>query len=290
MSNNLTRDQQDRPPGINAVSDHFYEAFDTEMAATERQIREVYELRYQVYCIDRPFENPVCFPDKREQDGYDRRSVQGLVRHKRSGAAIAGVRLVLSKPQLGEGEFPMERPCLKALNRTAQHALDSVPREQVAELSRFAVSRSFRRRLGEGASPTGVSERINYMDPGQKGERSMPYITLGLFAVIIRLSVEYNVTHWVAVMEPALLRLLRRFGISFTHVGELVEYHGRRKPVFAEVSELLEGIRRERPDVWTFITESGRYHQARRPTYRRRSNTVRLSQPHQRMGYSHSRS
>lgn len=260
------------------ISAHFYEAFELELARTEGQIDDVYALRYQVYCIDRPFEDPVCFPDGREHDSYDARSVHGLVRHRHTGQPIATVRLVLSQPRLGEGRFPMEVACVGAFDAKARHALFSTRRDRVAELSRFAISRTFRRRLGESDTPSGASDRINYEDPEAEGNRAMPYITLGLFAAIVRLSVQNDVSHWMAVMEPALLRLLRRFGITFTHVGELVEYHGRRKPVLARMDTLLEGIRRERPDVWNFITESGRYGGAPSETKKRLGREVtRLS-------------
>ena len=258
MSQNSPLDREVHQVG-DEISAHFYESFELEPANTARQLDDVLALRYQVYCLDRPFEDPSCFPDKRERDRYDGRSVHALVRHRHTGEAIATVRLVLSRPELGQGRFPMEVPCISAFDSKARHALLSVPRDKVAELSRFAISRDFRRRLGELDSPSGASDRINYEDPELAGKRAMPYITLGLFANIVRLSVENGVTHWMAVMEPALLRLLRRFGIVFTHVGELVDYHGRRKPVLADMAVLLAGIRRDRPDVWAFITDSGRY-------------------------------
>ncbi|QCF27024.1 PEP-CTERM/exosortase system-associated acyltransferase [Hydrocarboniclastica marina] len=243
---------------MNEVSNSFYKSFDVEMAESPRQVEEAYELRYDVYCLDREFENAQCFPDKREHDEFDRHSVHGLVRHTRTGKAIAGVRLVMSRSPHERAPFPMEGACLEALTPAGRHVLRSTPRAQVAELSRFAVSREFRRRLGELDTPSGASDRIRYIDQAD-GHRNLPYITLGLFAAIVRLSDLHGITHWMAVMEPALLRLLQRFGIRFKHVGHIVNYHGRRKPVFDEAAAVLEGIRRDRPDVWAFITDDGRY-------------------------------
>ena len=87
----------------------------------------------------------------------------------------------------------------------------------------------------------------------------MPYISLGLFAAILRMSVKHDITHWMAVMEPAQLRLLKRFGVEFDHVGPLMEFHGLRRPAFTEAVSLIDGILQRRPDVWELITESGRY-------------------------------
>jgi N-acyl amino acid synthase of PEP-CTERM/exosortase system len=65
-------------------------------------------------------------------------------------------------------------------------------------------------------------------------------------------------THWAAVMEPALLRLLTRLGIHFNPLGPLVEYHGRRQPCWIELGVMLDRVHAERPDVWDVITEGGR--------------------------------
>lgn len=81
----------------------------------------------------------------------------------------------------------------------------------------------------------------------------LPQITLGLFAAIVRMSVEHNMTHWYAVMEPTLLRMLSRFRIRFRPIGPLVDYHGPRRPCLSTMDEILEGIHRKRPDLWEFI-------------------------------------
>lgn len=240
---------------INSI---FNSAFEVELATTTKAINEVLEVRYQVYCIDRPFEDPNCFKDKRERDAYDVRSVHALIRHRITKDSAAAVRLVLADKNQPDAEFPMEGPCLHRMSPAAQQALAAIPRHQVAEMSRLAVSREFRRRVNESESPSGISEQATYTDT-DGGQRALPYISLGLFAAIVKMSVKHGITHWLAVMEPTLLRLLKRYGISFEHVGATVEYHGRRRPVFTEAASLLDGIRRQRPDVWDLITESGRF-------------------------------
>lgn len=240
------------------ISSIFNSAFDVELATTTKAINEVLEVRYQVYCIDRPFEDPNCFKDKRERDAYDARSVHALIRHRVTEDSVAAVRLVLADEEKPSGEFPMEGPCLHRMSPAAQRALAATPRHRIAEMSRLAVSREFRRRVNESESPSGISEQATYTDT-DGGQRALPYISLGLFSAIVKMSVKHGVTHWLAVMEPTLLRLLKRYGIAFEHVGATVEYHGRRRPVFTEAASLLDGIRRQRPDVWDLITESGKF-------------------------------
>jgi len=240
------------------VSTIFNSVFNVQLATSPEEINEVFEVRYQVYCIDRPFEDPSCFLDKREHDTYDARSAHSLIRHRITGDNVATVRLVMAGDNPEEASFPMEGPCVKHMNQPAQNAIANAHRNQIAEISRMAVSREFRRRLNEEKEVSGISKPAYYTD-SENGKRAMPYISLGLFAAILQMSVKHGITHWMAVMEPSQLRLLKRFGVEFDHVGPVIEYHGRRRPAFTEAASLIEGIRTRRPDVWSLITEAGRY-------------------------------
>tara|TARA_R110001583_G_scaffold25440_5_gene92044 strand:- start:2144 stop:2947 length:804 start_codon:yes stop_codon:yes gene_type:complete len=240
------------------VSTIFNSVFNVQLATSPEVINEVYELRYQVYCIDRPFEDPNCFADKREHDAYDLRSAHALIRHKMTGDSVATVRLVMTGDNPEQADFPMEDPCIHRMGQQARDAFAGARREQIAEISRMAVSREFRRRLNEDESSSGTNDFVCYSD-SENGKRAMPYISLGLFAAILQMSVRHNITHWMAVMEPAQLRLLKRFGVEFDHVGPVMEYHGRRRPAFTEAASLIDGIKKRRPDVWSLITDDGRY-------------------------------
>jgi len=244
----------------------FHSVFDVELATSTEAINEVFEVRYQVYCIDRPFEDPNCFVDNREHDSYDPRSAHALIRHRATGHSVATVRLVMAGEHPEERDFPMEAPCTHRMSRRAKEAIARARRDEIAEISRMAVSREFRKRLNEDKSVTGVSEQASYAD-SDNGKRAVPYISLGLFAAILEMSVKHGITHWMAVMEPAQLRLLKRFGVEFDHVGPLLEYHGLRRPAFTEAASLIDRIYKRRPDVWSLITDEGRYLPAKPGTY-----------------------
>jgi N-acyl amino acid synthase of PEP-CTERM/exosortase system len=81
-------------------------------------------------------------------------------------------------------------------------------------------------------------------------------IILGLMRALVQMSMDYGITDWLAVMEPSLLRLLARFGIDFTPLGPLVEYHGLRQPCHVNFDRLLEQIRQNHFYLWEFVTES----------------------------------
>ena len=85
----------------------------------------------------------------------------------------------------------------------------------------------------------------------------IPHLILGLFAAIVKMSAEHQITHWYAVMDISLLRLLSRFGINFTLIGGPVEYHGVRQACFGGVDEVLAGIWEKHPKIWQLITANG---------------------------------
>lgn len=255
---NTEADKTKNQPPQEDASTIFNSVFNVELAMSPEAIDEVFEVRYQVYCIDRPFEDPNCFADKREHDEYDSRSAHALIRHRLTRDGVATVRLVMAGDNPEQADFPMEGPCIHHMDQQARDAFAGVAREQVAEISRMAISREFRRRLNEDESASGASDFVCYSD-SENGKRALPYISLGLLAAILQMSVRYGITHWMAVMEPAQLRLLKRFGVEFDHLGPVLEYHGRRRPAFTEAASLIEGIRKRRPDVWSLITDNGRY-------------------------------
>lgn len=186
-------------------------------------------------------------------DGFFRLPVYGLVRHRGTGQYARAVRLVLSDPARPDDLFPVEAHCSNGFFDEARGRISTLDRQGTAEISRFAVSKQFRRRLNEARFPTGLAPGVIYADRNNDSHidhrRALPHITIGLFAAIVQLSVAHGVTDWYAVMEPTLLRLLRRFGIRFPAIGHDVDYHGVRRPTLAAASDVLDGIRAERPDV-----------------------------------------
>lgn len=239
------------------LSEIFFDYFDLAMDPEPGVVDEAARLRYQVYCIENNFEDASRCHDGREVDEYDSRSVHSIVRHRKLGITAASVRLVLSDRECPEAPFPIEKNCAASLQYGAWIPI-GVPRNCVAEISRFAVSKQFKRRLGESGHPAGVGpDTERYVNPDISRGRVIPHLILGLFAAIVKMSAEHHITHWYAVMDVSLLRLLSRFGISFRPMGGLVDYHGLRQPCFGNVDEVLAGIWEKRPDIWRLITADG---------------------------------
>jgi N-acyl amino acid synthase of PEP-CTERM/exosortase system len=231
----------------------FSQYFELVHANTDEMREHVYALRYQVYVLETGFERAEdCF-DGKERDAYDPRSDHYLIRHRRSGLFAATARLILSDPEAPEADYPIEHHC-----EFFEGAGISDPRirRRLAEISRFAVSKAFKRRVGEAGTLAGVSENIDmYFEEDER--RILPHLSLGLFAAVMRMVHTHQVTHCYAVMEPALHRLIGRFGVIFNPIGPSVDYHGLRIPCLGTVDEALPSIKRVAPSVWDLITERG---------------------------------
>lgn len=238
-------------PSIIDTFDHFFEIIP---AASEPLLQEVYKLRYQVYCIETGFEDPSSHPDQTEYDKFDNNSIHYLIRHKRFNTYAATTRLILPDTSHPEQFFPIELHC-----RIDNHAaLENIPRTKLAEVSRFCVSKDFKRRKKESGTLTGVSPELEERFTEDE-RRTFPHITIALIACLIKMSAEQNVQYWYAVMEPALLRFLSTLGIHFTQIGPLVDYRGIRQPSVINVSHLLNGVAEKHPELWEMLTMRGKY-------------------------------
>lgn len=233
---------------------NFYRYLEGLEATTEALKQEAHRVRYEVYCTERGFEDPAAFPDKMERDQYDDRSLHAIVHHRTTGYPAGVVRLILPDQANPDALFPVEIQCGDVLDRKVIRDF-AVDRAHLAEVSRFAVSKTFKRRRGESEKVAGVSDQLDYTERKllEESRRIFPHISLGLIAMLFVMSQKHDITHWYAVMEPSLSRLLTRFGINFTQLGPVVDYHGQRQPMIARPDQLLENIRRKRPDFYALI-------------------------------------
>jgi N-acyl-L-homoserine lactone synthetase len=200
------------------------QALSVVVADTPDLVAEACRLRYQVYCVERGFEPG---DHGKESDDFDGCARHVLVTDRASGEAIGTVRVIPPPPSGSNRGFPMKRVCPPG-------ALRHLPVHSTGEISRFAVSKQ-----------------------GIMSCRTTAMVRLGLMQGIVRLSQELHLTHWCAIMEPSLLRLLRMTAIYFSPMGPLVEHHGIRQPSYGNVHTVLERLRREQPDIWDYVTLNG---------------------------------
>lgn len=198
------------------------EEFEVLIAENLALVHESYQLRYQVYCVERGF---LSGAEGLEFDAFDSHSRHVVLVSRDSGRVVGTVRVVLSRPDEPSKSFPLQLVCDTPL-------WPDLPIRSTVEISRFAISKE--RRSGLSAS----------------------LMRLGLVQGLVRLSRDLGISHWTAVMEPTLLRLLQRNSIYFNNLGPLVDYHGTRQPCFNKVADLLDRVYDEQPEIWEYLTES----------------------------------
>ncbi len=236
-------------PGKERLIDVYSSYFESVPANTDALRNTGYRLRYEVYCVEHPFEDPADSPDGLECDAFDEHSLHSLLMYRRSGTAAGAVRLILPRPGEDATKMPIHHVCRHEL---LLHDSDRLPRSRTAEISRFAVSKNFRRRTGDRETAVG-----GHAETEEDPRRLIPHISLGLMRAIVAMAAEAGMTHLCAVMEPALLRLLKRLGVHFNDLGPRVDYHGKRQPCFADLDELLARTWIERREVWEVLTHDG---------------------------------
>jgi len=250
--------------GIRLI-DVFSNYFEIIPANTPQLLDAVYQLRYQVYCVETGFEDPKLYPQQLEMDEFDRYSVHSLLRHRQTGIYAGTVRLILPRMDI-EKCFP--------IHQVTKHPLyldhEQFPRATVAEISRIAISKEFRKRLGEFSSPSAISQASEIIDSRDE-RRIIPHIVLGLVAGLVRMSVENGIKHWFCVVEQPLLRLFYRYGLRLIPCGHLIEYHGKRQPCYTHLNQLLETVHKEQPSIWELITDKEYQFQAHPPQIPRNS-------------------
>ncbi len=205
-----------------------------------------HRIRYQVYCIENRYLNANDHSDALERDEFDSHAAHSLLVDRRTGDAFGTVRLVLPLSDAPHDSFAVQRlidhPLLKGSRDLPLHA--------TGEVSRFSLLREFGRRASSaGSAKPAEAESSSY--------RCGPLMRLGLLQMLVRMSVQHGITHWVAVMEPKVVRMLSAMGLQFEPFGGMVDYHGWRQPCFCNLFDMLRHMKHDRPAFWNVLTDGG---------------------------------
>lgn len=224
------------PEESTRLAEIVHEAFEVVPARDARLMTEVHRLRYQICCIENGFENPSEHPDGLERDRFDCHFAHCLLLHRSSGIFIGTVRIILPLANAPEASFSVQAACDAPIVRDTRR----YPIASTGEISRICISRERRRRCEA--------------DPAV-----MQHAFVGLAQASMRLSAENGITHWFGLMEPIFIKRVARLGIIFDEVGEAVDYHGKRKPIFSSLESMLSRLYLRQPEVWKVMTDGGRY-------------------------------
>ncbi len=211
-------------------------------ADSEELKKEVYRIRYDVYCEELGWEDRSLYPDGMEYDDYDKNSQHCLLQYQRDNSYIGCVRLVLANPDIETAPIPLAEHCSNILD---PEILDiySLDRSKFGEISRLAVKKEFRRRPGESNNPGGINHKSFQAPPEDR--RQFPHIALGLYLSAASIGIGSGLSGVFAMMEPRLARVLRISGIRFQQVGDVMEYRGSRAPFYITRELLFKYLRPE---------------------------------------------
>ncbi len=206
--------------------------------------KETYRLRYETYVEEFGFERPEDHPGGLETDEYEPHSIHFAALNT-SNDVIGTIRLVLHS----EKGFPIEH----AVKTT--FVGEKPPPEKIAEISRLAVSKSFRRRKEDGQY--GVESYLKKSEGGilsDKGpvterqkKRKNPVVVMGLFQMMYHTSRRLGITHWYMITEEKVFISLKKFGFYFYQIGEPIEYHGLRIPYLGIANDMEQRLIKENP-------------------------------------------
>jgi N-acyl amino acid synthase of PEP-CTERM/exosortase system len=207
----------------------------------------IYRLRYQVYVTEWGFEKPEDHPEGLEKDNYDRHSRHVFAYTAAVYNVIGTARIILPANSL----LPIQE------NFNIDMTLFNNPNNKIAEISRLAISKDFRRRAIDRAI---FNKDKTYKEDLAQHQESMASVederrkfehelVRGIYLMIYRESIRLELTHWCAVMARGLYVILARWGIPFEKVGPEKEYHGIRAPYVLSLEKLETSLDKKNPDL-----------------------------------------
>lgn len=213
-----------------------YKQFFYVTPADNEELRNLaYRVRYQVFCKE--FEFWDC-PDQLDIDEYDKQSRHCLLMHKPSGIAAGCVRLIMPGSNGSTLLLPFQRYWGNALDKR-KFDISTIDSSSFGEISRLAVLSTFRRRKSDERKPISFPDQQRLVDSGRD---NFPLISVSLSLGMAAMLINSNLDYGFAMMEPRLTRMLRRIGIMFKQIGNVVDCYGRRGPFLISREDVLSGL------------------------------------------------
>jgi N-acyl amino acid synthase of PEP-CTERM/exosortase system len=212
------------------------------LADTKESIHLHYKLRYQVYCLEKGFEEAKNFPKGEEYDQYDPRSVHFLVREKRTSKWIAALRLILP----GKQALPIEN--LGVIDKEIRNSECMATSAEISRVCRIKNDALFSNQKNINATPE---------------TKKVCNENLLIMLSIIRAAIFYGkangISHIFFLGRPALARLVSRLYIPFQKAGEGCDYKGMRHPYLVTLENIVASISERSPDLAKLMTAESAY-------------------------------
>jgi len=219
--------------------------FTFQLAETPQLLEEVYRLRYQVYCHECNFLKPEDYPEGKEKDEYDEHSLHFIASDEEG--PIGTMRLILNSA-LG---FPLEAHCNGAL----QIDKKSLPRNNLAEISRLVISKLYRRRKDDGLYYSPDLNEKTVLSPSEVILKRIRPMAFGLYREIYQESRRRDIKLWYALMEKPLWILLRMHCFVFTPVGTEINVYGPVTPYLGKIEDIEKQVSKRFPQLFEYFLQ-----------------------------------
>ncbi len=235
----------------------------------EKELAEIYKLRYKVYCQEWGYDNHINHSREIITDVYDEHAVHFAARDE-TKKIVGAIMLIMNS---SEG-YPIENYCELNINK------DELPRDNLSEISRLVIHREYRKRtedkyiygndeerrsIGSFHFPQSYTRQkscsrrsddkyrnkrnIKRSNESYSDRRRRHDVVINLYKAVYQESKKRNITHWYSFMTKGILILLSRFGFAFEEIGDPVDYHGIRTPYLGEIAKIEEEILNTTPEL-----------------------------------------
>lgn len=211
-------------------------------------MQSVFELRYQVYCLERGFLKASDYPEGIEKDDFD--STSDHFCEFDDYDRVAGyARLVRHNSDL---LFPFQQHC--------DTLLDDVtlpPPEYSAEVSRLIIRSDHRRqRTARGALVAMASDEARPACERASRAAASPLTLPKLYRQMVVFSLNKGIKYWYAAMERTLARSLLLMNYPFKQITAQVDYYGPVATYMLDMHELQRRLSNRNPSHLEWLTNA----------------------------------
>lgn len=217
----------------NHISQHFLSFFTPIYARNEEDIKGAHKIRHDVFC-----EELQLFKVEEtefESDPYDDYAKQCVIKHQGTNAYAGTVRMIM--PATLEQTLPIEKIATNYITKK-EYLPSNFKREEVCEISRIAIHKSFRRRemdKFEGAATGAINEHTY----SELELRCFPLLAVGLYMSTAAACMLEGKKHAFFMVEPRLAKSMTHIGIKLIKIGDEFEYVGTRAPYYINNEDFI---------------------------------------------------
>ena len=213
----------------------------------------LFRLRYQVYVNEWGFEKAEDHPDGLEKDSHDQYSRHFYACVGSESDIIGTARLILPSHL----KLPIQE------NFSFYESFKNIPDQSVAEISRLAISKDFRRRAIDSVIFDTEKHHAEDLERHQEGLKNIAVerrkceheLVRGIYLSVYRECILLGITHCYAVMARGLNVILARWGICFEQIGPEKAYHGIRAPYVLSIEALEKKLAKKNPELLKLARE-----------------------------------